>query len=140
MAYRDSGGPNQPGWRVRVVPNKFPALGIEGDLSRTGEGMFDKMSGVGAHDLDRNEPRQRAMPRFVDLAHAPAPQTPTQLVATAENDARPIDGLGVAHLLSVWRNRSCCKRPSSWLLRGRSSYLPRAWTWQWETVGNRSKW
>jgi len=51
LAYRDSGGPNEPGWRVRVVPNKFPALGIEGDLSRTGEGMFDKMSGVGAHEV-----------------------------------------------------------------------------------------
>jgi len=51
LAYRDSGGPNQPGWRVRVVPNKFPALGIEGELSRAGEGMFDKMSGVGAHEV-----------------------------------------------------------------------------------------
>jgi UDPglucose--hexose-1-phosphate uridylyltransferase len=51
LAYRDSGGPNEPGWRVRVVPNKFPALGIEGELSRAGEGMFDKMSGVGAHEV-----------------------------------------------------------------------------------------
>ncbi len=51
LAYRDSGGPNEPGWRVRVVPNKFPALGIEGELSRTGEGMFDKMTGVGAHEV-----------------------------------------------------------------------------------------
>ena len=51
LAYRDSGGPNEPGWRVRVVPNKFPALGIEGELSRQGEGMFDKMTGVGAHEV-----------------------------------------------------------------------------------------
>ncbi len=24
----------QPGWTIRVVPNKFPALGIEGDMDR----------------------------------------------------------------------------------------------------------
>ncbi len=27
--------PNEKGWRVRVVPNKFPALQIEGDLQQT---------------------------------------------------------------------------------------------------------
>ena len=48
---RNGGGPNTPGWRVRVVPNKFPALGIEGDLDRQGEGLFDKMNGVGAHEV-----------------------------------------------------------------------------------------
>ncbi len=52
LAYgRNGSGPNQPGWRVRVVPNKFPALGIEGDLDRQGEGLFDKMNGVGAHEV-----------------------------------------------------------------------------------------
>jgi UDPglucose--hexose-1-phosphate uridylyltransferase len=52
MAYRPNGnGPNTPGWTVRVVPNKFPALGIEGDLARRGEGMFDKMNGIGAHEV-----------------------------------------------------------------------------------------
>jgi UDPglucose--hexose-1-phosphate uridylyltransferase len=40
-----------PGWTVRVVPNKFPALGIEGNLDRQAEGMFDKMNGVGAHEV-----------------------------------------------------------------------------------------
>ncbi len=43
--------PNTPGWKLRVVPNKFPALKIEGDLDRVGEGLFDKMSGVGAHEV-----------------------------------------------------------------------------------------
>ena len=51
LAYRASGGPNQPGWSVRVVPNKFPALGIEGELNRQGEGMYDKMNGIGAHEV-----------------------------------------------------------------------------------------
>ncbi len=51
LAYRNSGARNEPGWRVRVVPNKFPALGIEGELDRQGEGMYDKMNGIGAHEV-----------------------------------------------------------------------------------------
>jgi len=43
--------PNGPGWTCRVVPNKFPALRIEGDLEPSGEGLFDKMTGVGAHEV-----------------------------------------------------------------------------------------
>ncbi len=43
--------PNTPGWQVRVVPNKFPALQIEGGLDRRGEGLYDKMNGVGAHEV-----------------------------------------------------------------------------------------
>jgi UDPglucose--hexose-1-phosphate uridylyltransferase len=42
---------NSPGWKVRVVPNKFPALQIEGSLDRRGEGLYDKMNGVGAHEV-----------------------------------------------------------------------------------------
>jgi UDPglucose--hexose-1-phosphate uridylyltransferase len=52
LAYRDDGSSRDgPGWRIRVVPNKFPALTIEGDLERAGEGMFDRMKGVGAHEV-----------------------------------------------------------------------------------------
>jgi UDPglucose--hexose-1-phosphate uridylyltransferase len=60
LAYRNSGGRDEPGWRVRVVPNKFPVLGIEGDLNRQGEGMYDKMNGVGAHEIIIETP-QHAM-------------------------------------------------------------------------------
>jgi len=38
-------------WQVRVVPNKYPALVIEGDLGREGEGLYDKMNGIGAHEV-----------------------------------------------------------------------------------------
>jgi UDPglucose--hexose-1-phosphate uridylyltransferase len=43
--------PNSPGWTLRVVPNKFPALEVEGNLDREGEGLYDKMDGVGAHEV-----------------------------------------------------------------------------------------
>ena len=52
--------PNGPGWTFRVVPNKFPALRIEGDLDATGEGMFDRMSGVGAHEVIVETPAHHA--------------------------------------------------------------------------------
>lgn len=42
---------NSPGWTVRAVPNKYPALRIEGDLNREGLGVYDKMNGVGAHEV-----------------------------------------------------------------------------------------
>lgn len=52
LAYYHSGREkNKPGWWVRVIPNKFPALQIEGELNRTGEGMYDKMNALGAHEV-----------------------------------------------------------------------------------------
>ena len=60
LAYgRNSGGKDTPGWTVRVVPNKFPALGIEGDLDREGDGLFDRMNGVGAHEVIIETPEHR---------------------------------------------------------------------------------
>jgi UDPglucose--hexose-1-phosphate uridylyltransferase len=51
-AIRPGGGPaNGPGWTVRVVPNKFPALQVEGSLDRRAEGLYDKMNGIGAHEV-----------------------------------------------------------------------------------------
>ncbi|BDG09295.1 galactose-1-phosphate uridylyltransferase [Anaeromyxobacter paludicola] len=45
------GPPDGPGWKVRVVPNRFPALMIEGELERQAEGIYDRMNGVGAHEV-----------------------------------------------------------------------------------------
>jgi UDPglucose--hexose-1-phosphate uridylyltransferase len=58
LAYRDPPGApaDTPGWRVRVVPNKFPALRIEGDLERRGHGIYDLMNGVGAHEVIVDSP------------------------------------------------------------------------------------
>ena len=52
LAYRrPNTRPDEKGWRVRVVPNKFPALQIEGGLSKRGDGIYDQMNGVGAHEV-----------------------------------------------------------------------------------------
>lgn len=52
FAFRAAGtAKDAPGWRVRVVPNKFPALRIEGRTDRTHLGIFTRMDGVGAHEV-----------------------------------------------------------------------------------------
>ena len=54
---RDGGGPDTPGWTLRVIPNQFPVLRVEGTLDRQGEGLFDKMNGIGAHEVIVESPR-----------------------------------------------------------------------------------
>jgi UDPglucose--hexose-1-phosphate uridylyltransferase len=43
--------PNSPGWTLRIIPNKYPALKVEGELNKRGEGIFDMMNGIGAHEV-----------------------------------------------------------------------------------------
>jgi UDPglucose--hexose-1-phosphate uridylyltransferase len=51
-AYRSDGSePDKSGWTLRVIPNKYPALIVEGDLNRQAIGPYDKMHGVGAHEV-----------------------------------------------------------------------------------------
>jgi len=58
LAYRDNGTmPNTDGWRVRVVPNKFPALQAEGEYLKCEEGIYDMMNGIGAHEVIIESPR-----------------------------------------------------------------------------------
>ena len=52
LAYRNPDSvPNGPGWRVRVVPNKYPALQIEPSLEASREGMYEMMNGLGTHEV-----------------------------------------------------------------------------------------
>lgn len=38
-------------WKVRVVPNRAPLLRVEGDAARHSDGFYDRMDGVGAHEV-----------------------------------------------------------------------------------------
>lgn len=52
FAIRENGSlPDSPGWKVRVVPNKYPALHIEDNAYRYATGIFDVVSGAGAHEV-----------------------------------------------------------------------------------------
>lgn len=48
--------PNTPGWKVRVVANKYPALRIEGDLDKRAFGLYDRSNGIGAHEVIVDSP------------------------------------------------------------------------------------
>jgi UDPglucose--hexose-1-phosphate uridylyltransferase len=68
IAYREnSSKPNEPGWSLRVVSNKYPALIIEGELNREPKGIYDRMNGIGAHEVFIETPEHN-----VDLADLPA--------------------------------------------------------------------
>jgi len=61
IAFRDANStPNSPGWWVRVVPNKFPALDSENELKKQGVGIYDQMSGYGYHEVIIETPQHNA--------------------------------------------------------------------------------
>jgi UDPglucose--hexose-1-phosphate uridylyltransferase len=57
LAHRNGSPANRPGWSLRVIPSKFPVLRVEGDLQREGEGLFDRMEGIGAHEIIVESPQ-----------------------------------------------------------------------------------
>jgi UDPglucose--hexose-1-phosphate uridylyltransferase len=51
---------NSRGWDVRVVSSIAPLLHIEGELGRRGQGLYDLMNGVGAHEIIVETPQHIA--------------------------------------------------------------------------------
>lgn len=51
LVFGRNGSSDLSEWTLRVVPNKFPVLRVEGELSRQGDGLYDRISGVGAHEV-----------------------------------------------------------------------------------------
>lgn len=48
-------------WQVRAVPNRAPALRVEGDTFRHADGFYDRMDGVGAHEVIIETPGRAAL-------------------------------------------------------------------------------
>src|SRR5689334_8081985 len=90
LAYRDApGAANAPGWRVRVVPSKFPALRIEGELERRGEGIYDLMNGIGAHELVVESPdHDRDLSRLAPSVLEDVLRAYRERIADLKRDAR----------------------------------------------------
>ncbi|MCS7224380.1 MAG: galactose-1-phosphate uridylyltransferase [Armatimonadetes bacterium] len=61
-ALRNGSGPNEPGWLVRVVPNKFPALVPDSRPYRSRSGLYLRMKGVGFHEVVIETPRHDKCP------------------------------------------------------------------------------
>lgn len=71
MAVRGPGThENGPGWRVRVVPNKFPVLDPQLSPSPSTEGIYDKMGGFGVHEVVIESPDHAADLSTISLEHA----------------------------------------------------------------------
>ncbi len=64
FAFREKGTkPDEEGWSIRVVPNKFPALRMEGETDRRCWGIYDRMNGVGEHEVVIETPEhERELP------------------------------------------------------------------------------
>jgi len=61
LAFRSKDSqPNSPGWWIRVVPNKFPALNDDLKLERYGHGMYDAVTGFGHHEIVIETPDHNA--------------------------------------------------------------------------------
>ena len=48
------------GWQIRVVPNKFPAVESAAEFGRHGEGLFERLDGVGVHEVIIENPDHAA--------------------------------------------------------------------------------
>lgn len=44
-------GTTGAGWTLRVIPNRWPLLMVEENYQRMGEGLYDKITGVGANEV-----------------------------------------------------------------------------------------
>ena len=82
LAYRERGSnSNMPGWWVRVIPNKFPAVRIEAGTEIKNHGLYQWMEGVGAHEV----------------------------VVETPDHSRPLEDLSqmqVQEIIRAWRDRS----------------------------------
>ncbi len=50
-SFRISGKPNEPGWKIRVVPNKYPALVPDDKVEKIFNGLSYKLRNSGTHEV-----------------------------------------------------------------------------------------
>ena len=61
LAWRPPGSlHNTPGWTVRVVANREPALRVESSLGESSSALFQTLGGLGAHEVIIESPRHDA--------------------------------------------------------------------------------
>jgi UDPglucose--hexose-1-phosphate uridylyltransferase len=65
-AIREEGAePDTPGWKVRAVPNKFPALTSNGQVNTGDVGIYRTMSGIGVHEVILETPDHDRSPAYL---------------------------------------------------------------------------
>ncbi|NUN64808.1 galactose-1-phosphate uridylyltransferase [Pseudanabaena biceps] len=58
---------DEHGWRVRIIPNKYPALSITGDRIRHSEGIHRSITGVGYHEVLIEHPDHNATIALMEI-------------------------------------------------------------------------
>ena len=87
---RPAGGHRDgPGWTVRTIPNQSAVLNIEGKFDRRGEGLYDVMNGIGAHEVVIETPHHDGqMPDYPEPHMTAYLTTLRERAADLLNDAR----------------------------------------------------
>jgi len=77
------------GWRLRVVRNKYPALVSEGDSAARHEGIYDRMDGMGFHEVVIETPQHGSrLDEMPDAAVADVMRTLVLRVKDIKKDPR----------------------------------------------------
>jgi UDPglucose--hexose-1-phosphate uridylyltransferase len=85
-------------WQVRVVPNKYPALEPEGDLDKLRTGLYQRMNGVGIHEVIIESPSHDATFATMPLDHLAA------VLAVYRQRILALKGDSRAHYIQVFKN------------------------------------
>jgi UDPglucose--hexose-1-phosphate uridylyltransferase len=54
-------------WATRVIPHFSPVFQVDGELGRRGEGMYDRMNGIGASEIIVESPEHSVRPEEMGL-------------------------------------------------------------------------
>ena len=87
LSYRKIDNPKN--WSLRVIPNNKPVLAVEGSLKRRADGMYDKMDGIGAHEIIIETPDHFAKPVNVKANYyEPVYKAAIERINDLRNDSR----------------------------------------------------
>src|SRR5208337_5681119 len=76
-------------WQVRVTPHLRPLYRIEGEPQRRAEGMYDKMRGLGAHEVVVETPsHQASLSRLTDEGVAQVLRAYVSRISDLKKDPR----------------------------------------------------
>ena len=90
---------DRPGWRVRVVPNKFPALNRGLPPERQEDGVFQWMDGVGVHEVIIENPNHGREINDLPLSHLQA------VIETYKNRVSSIEDEFQYKYVHVFKNK-----------------------------------
>jgi UDPglucose--hexose-1-phosphate uridylyltransferase len=93
-------GDGQSSWRIRVVPNRYPALIPEGTATRrVEEGFFKTIEGVGAHEVIIESPLHNATLALRDVAQV------EEVLLAYRDRYNALKRLASVRFISVFRNQ-----------------------------------